>query len=569
MVAIGLLMGAIGPAAAQDVSEPDVVERVAVGRGQGAMLLTGASREVQTLLPAGSLVIMIARSADGGLLYVETGAMGDGWVPASSLLTVNASELPVRALEAASASTTEDSATDQAAAGADAAPTVPTVGDLRNAARTSADAPSASATASESGVYGRVTLTSGRLNLRAGPGTDFTVVAKASPGEQLSVIGRTSSGDWVQVRARSTGEPAWAAVSFLDLSAALTGVAVAQNIPEPPPAPVAPAPAVNKSGLSGTLVFNDMIGGPIYGYNLDTDQMWTIGGGVDPAISPDGRQVAFTRDGGGNGLYVINIDGTNERLLYSGQELLRSPKWSPDGQYIVFSRSNGYEDCRLIDGGVCLPDEAILDGLPPELQSQGAVAAVHRLRNQREYFTVLSRIGVDGNNYRDIPSLNKAGAPDWTDAGIVYHSSGAGIQRTDDSDVRSTLVANDELHGYFLDPDWQPGGGRIAFYRKLGGHWQIHLVNPDGTGLAAITHPVTALVDELPSNVAPTWSPDGQHIVYVSNRNSIESAGAWHFWVMDADGSNQRRLPIDLPLYYTFSSEQMISWGPSLGRAAP
>jgi Tol biopolymer transport system component len=64
--------------------------------------------------------------------------------------------------------------------------------------------------------------------------------------------------------------------------------------------------------------------------------------------------------------------------------------------------------------------------------------------------------------------------------------------------------------------------------------------------------------------VAPAWSPDGQHIVYISNRNSIESAGAWHFWVMDADGSNQRRLPVDLPLDYTFSAEQMISWGESI-----
>jgi len=126
------------------------------------------------------------------------------------------------------------------------------------------------------------------------------------------------------------------------------------------------------------------------------------------------------------------------------------------------------------------------------------------------------------------------------------------------------LVANDALLGYFHDPAWQPGGGRIVFHRKQGSHWQIYIVNPDGSGLAALTRPVTALVDELPSNVSPTWSPDGQHILYLSNRNSIESAGAWHFWVMNADGSEQRMLPIDVVLDYTFSSEQMVSWGPSV-----
>jgi hypothetical protein len=32
---------------------------------------------------------------------------------------------------------------------------------------------------------------------------------------------------------------------------------------------------------------------------------------------------------------------------------------------------------------------------------------------------------------------------------------------------------------------------------------------------------------------------------------------------MNADGSDQRMLPIDVVLDYSFSSEQMVSWGPS------
>ena len=38
-------------------------------------------------------------------------------------------------------------------------------------------------------------------------------------------------------------------------------------------------------------------------------------------------------------------------------------------------------------------------------------------------------------------------------------------------------------------------------------------------------------------------------------------AGAWRLWVMDADGSNQRMLPIDVEMNYTFGAEQMVSWG--------
>ena len=112
-----------------------------------------------------------------------------------------------------------------------------------------------------------------------------------------------------------------------------------------------------------------------------------------------------------------------------------------------------------------------------------------------------------------------------------------------------------------LDPDWQPGGHRVVFQRREAAHWQIFGVNDDGSGLAALTHPGTTFVDVQPSSVAPAWSPDGRHIVFLSNRTDGESAGAWGVWVMDADGGNQRRLPIDLPFVYTYVAEQMLDWG--------
>ena len=110
------------------------------------------------------------------------------------------------------------------------------------------------------------------------------------------------------------------------------------------------------------------------------------------------------------------------------------------------------------------------------------------------------------------------------------------------------------------DPDWQPGGGRIVFQSKEGPHWEIFAVNPDGSGLAALTRPITTLVDELPSNVSPAWSPNGQSVAYLSNRTDSNEAGPWRVWVMNADGSNQRPLPLNLTINYGFAGEQMISW---------
>jgi Tol biopolymer transport system component len=114
---------------------------------------------------------------------------------------------------------------------------------------------------------------------------------------------------------------------------------------------------------------------------------------------------------------------------------------------------------------------------------------------------------------------------------------------------------------YELDPDWQPNGGRIIFQRRENDHWEIYSVAPDGSGLRALTFPAFTLVAKLPSNVAPAWSPDGQHIVYLSNRQANQSAGEWRVWVMNADGSNQRPLDIDLTFIYTYVAEQMLDWG--------
>ncbi len=68
-----------------------------------------------------------------------------------------------------------------------------------------------------------------------------------------------------------------------------------------------------------------------------------------------------------------------------------------------------------------------------------------------------------------------------------------------------------------------------------GGHSQVYTVLPDGTDGRQLTH-VTAPVQAGD----PAWSPDGQRIAYVSN-----ASGLFQVWIMNADGSGQRRLVRD------------------------
>ena len=64
--------------------------------------------------------------------------------------------------------------------------------------------------------------------------------------------------------------------------------------------------------------------------------------------SPDGRHIAFASwfigkgaKNKGSGIYTINQDGKNLRLITENLDLtpFESPKWSPDGKQILFTAS--------------------------------------------------------------------------------------------------------------------------------------------------------------------------------------------------------------------------------------
>jgi Tol biopolymer transport system component len=58
-----------------------------------------------------------------------------------------------------------------------------------------------------------------------------------------------------------------------------------------------------------------------------------IGG---PEIAPDGGRVAFSiAQGGKTSLYVMNVDGTNARVVTDSLDLRGSPSWMPDGRTIT------------------------------------------------------------------------------------------------------------------------------------------------------------------------------------------------------------------------------------------
>ena len=83
--------------------------------------------------------------------------------------------------------------------------------------------------------------------------------------------------------------------------------------------------------------------------------------------------------------------------------------------------------------------------------------------------------------------------------------------------------------GFHTQPRWSPKGDSIV-YTQRGGTHDLWAISPSGS----TPRPLTSGQGD---NQSATWSPDGRHLAFQSNRN-----GRWQVFVMSIDGSMTTRI---------------------------
>ena len=149
---------------------------------------------------------------------------------------------------------------------------------------------------------------------------------------------------------------------------------------------------------------------------------------------------------------------------------------------------------------------------------------------------------ADGSNQRNLTNnladeYEPAWSPDCEKIAFISDREGnlsIFIMNKDGSNqkrlTKNGVISEDQNYIWLEAPAWSPDGTKIAFTSKKNGSYQIYVMDADGSNQRKLTR-------DPDWNFHPTWSSDGKKIAFVSRRD-----GNWEIYVMDADGSNQRRL---------------------------
>lgn len=259
-------------------------------------------------------------------------------------------------------------------------------------------------------------------------------------------------------------------------------------------------------------------------------------GDFSPAISPDGRQIAFIRGSERlkRDVYVMKLPrGPVRRITYG--ELAMSLTWAADGSSIIFASSK--------NGTLSLWRVNATGGEPHRMAEVGDDAyspAISRRNNILIYSHGSAMWGIFSVNLQGqattkviLTSSQEVADPQISPSGdrIAFQSWRSGSReiwevRMDGSDPVQITNSPGESAG---DPAWSPNGRFIAFDARRGPFAHIYVVNANGG-------PAQPLTTGDFNDVAPSWSANGKYVFFGSNRS-----GSWQIWRVAVDAAGTPR----------------------------
>lgn len=241
---------------------------------------------------------------------------------------------------------------------------------------------------------------------------------------------------------------------------------------------------------------------------------------VQPVWSPDGQWIAFSRAGFGS-IELMRGDGTGRRLLVNAPRAGYRFAWSPDGEEIAFltveetetGRSHRVQVVEVESGRVRTLSESAEEISPPQWELSGSGSRVVWLAFGPEGPSGWRRNAATPKPLRRGFTRPAAAATN----GLVFYRDGHVWIWDAKQDAPRRLSRERGLN-----PVRSPDGSRIVFSELN----TLVIVNADGSELR-----------ELARGHHPAWSPDGLKLVFDVARDDGHRITSSDLFVINADGS--------------------------------
>ncbi|MBC8323829.1 MAG: PD40 domain-containing protein [Candidatus Marinimicrobia bacterium] len=237
------------------------------------------------------------------------------------------------------------------------------------------------------------------------------------------------------------------------------------------------------------------------------------------------EEVVWYRDPDSIGIWFISPDGSNNIMFLKWGY---SPDWSPDGDWIVFKYGQIYK--IKVDGDSLT--QLTFEGRNhfPAWSPDGKHIAYDSDIDDTKYDIWI--MSADGGNKTNISqesdSADQGGwrDPSWSPDGqwIIHERYISNDEVGTEIFVMDASGANSHWLGHGSNPQFSPDSSRIIFVSTNKESFGIWIMDSNGTNLSRLTD----------QGYWPSWSPDGDKIVYEGPEQVL--------WIMDANGENKRQL---------------------------